>query len=387
MWGATWVDIRPIPMSNVVVIVGLGLSGLAALYELKQLKRHRFLLVEPRDYLLDCVRLPMSLTTPAEPLDKLVHPLNVAGSDSEHIRGYVTGVTDTHLSLEMLDGAAIVLPMSGGQTGETGTSVVDEIKRNGIHRVVMCTGTQKAVCPSKRQLLGIDTFKSEFQALKGSVTRCKRVLVNGAGPTALEMAGFLRKAGKSVTVICRDEILKGQEEGFRRRVASELKRQGIDVRTQTTLVSVVSEFDQYFPSFKVFDAPQTLELSTDGPVEAIDLYVQGFAGDHDLHFDVNDKFLTKENSKIQAIGGCANIEADMFYFAEKQASHLASHFSDPQPYTPPMSAMLLDLGGCCVATADISWLGRCTFSNFLTSGLASFKYRKMLTTCQRLSGL
>ncbi|KAH0471809.1 MAG: hypothetical protein KVP17_002462 [Porospora cf. gigantea B] len=375
-------------MSNVVVIVGLGLSGLAAFRELKQLNRHRFLLIEPRDYLLDCVRLPLSLTTPEEPLDKLVHPLNVVGPDSEHIRGFVTSVSDTHLTVEMLDGTALELSLSGGETGTTGTSVMDEIKRNGIHRLIMCTGIQKAVCPGKRQVLTIDTFKSEFQALKDSVSRCQHVLVNGGGPTSLEMAGFLRKAGMSVTVICRDEILKGQEQGFQRRVASELQRQGIDVRTHTTLVSPIHEFHQSFPSFSVFGAPQTLELSADVPstVEAIDLYVQGFTADRDLQFEVNDQFLTKEDSKIQAIGGCANIETDMFYFAEKQASHLASHFSDPQAYAHPMSVMLLDLGGCCVATADVSWLGRCTFSNFFTSGLACFKYRKMLSTCQRLSG-
>jgi glutathione reductase (NADPH) len=82
-----------------------------------------------------------------------------------------------------------------------------------------------------------DVFQWNFQP--------RRVLVQGAGYIALELACLLARLGSEVTVVCRgSHILRGFDEDLRLSLQAELSTAGIKFVTQQTLASVTRVNDE-----------------------------------------------------------------------------------------------------------------------------------------------
>ncbi|MCO4746661.1 MAG: glutathione-disulfide reductase [Proteobacteria bacterium] len=133
----------------------------------------------------------------------------------------------------MLVGAGVQLVR--GRASVTGPHSV-EINGKVVtaERIAVCTGG----APRRPSIPGAELAITSDEAF--TLKACpKRVLVVGGGYIGLEFAGIFQGYGAEVTLMHRGgHVLRGFDQALREHIEVELRRKGIEVRTETEVVSI-----------------------------------------------------------------------------------------------------------------------------------------------------
>ena len=99
--------------------------------------------------------------------------------------------------------------------------------------------------PSTPNIAGIENVISSNEALDLK-TLPKKIIIVGAGYIAVEFAGIFNSLGVDVTLILRaDMILRGFDYDLRTHLASEMKKRGVILKTNSVVKSINKEGDKY----------------------------------------------------------------------------------------------------------------------------------------------
>lgn len=285
-----------------VVIVGGGYAGVNAA---KALDDHADVtLVEPRDAFHHNVAALRALVDPDWP-ERVFLPFDALLTHGSVVR----------------DRAAQVSP---GQVRLGSGATLD------ADYIVLATGSNYPF-PAKAPHANRADAIADIHALRGNLEQANRVLLVGAGPVGLELAGEIAAAWPSKTIVlveAADEILPGN--GYDPRLRAELNRQLDELGVQRRLGSPLTALPEIEPGelkpFQVTTAAgDTIEADLwfrcFGVTPAAD-YLAGALADArtaEGYITVNEHLQVTGHDRVYAIGDVADADAKKAAAAARQA--------------------------------------------------------------------
>jgi NADH dehydrogenase FAD-containing subunit len=188
-----------------VAVVGGGYGGIAVA---KALDEHAdVVLIEPKDAFVNAAGALRALTRPDEWAERIFFPYDTLLKHGRQIREYASGVD--------ADGVALA---SGG--------------RVEADYIVLATGSGYPY-PAKTRTDSAGEAVAHFKATHAELAAAGRVLIAGAGPVGLELAGEIKAAWpeKAVTVVGPNAtLLPGYAEELRAELHRQLDDMGVELR-------------------------------------------------------------------------------------------------------------------------------------------------------------
>jgi apoptosis-inducing factor 2 len=321
------------PARPTVAVIGGGYGGIAVASGLDEVAD--VTLVEPKDAFVHNVAAWRALVEP-EWLERIFFPYS----------GLLRNGRVVHQR------AAQVEP------GRVGLASGEEIIADYI---VLATGSTYPF-PAKSDVLDAAQARDKYRTAHGALTRAERVLVLGAGPAGLELAGELKAAfpGKHVTVVdAADDILAGP---FNPELRDELRRQLAALGVELLLGSPLREQP---PSSPTAHAPFTVTTESGAEVTA-DVWYRAYgvrpvtdylAGELAAARGANGDIAVTPHLRVQgqdtvfALGDIVGVDAKMAGVAGLQAQTVVANLralitgdGALSGYVPMPPAMFVPLG-------------------------------------------
>ncbi|GAA2139041.1 NAD(P)/FAD-dependent oxidoreductase [Glycomyces algeriensis] len=193
-----------------VAIVGGGYGGAALA---KALDEHAdVVLIEPKDAFVNAAASLRALTQPEQWAERLFYPYDAFIKRGKHLREYASGVDERGVTLA---------------SGE----------RVEADYIVLASGSGYPY-PAKTRTDSTDEALAHFKETHAELAGADRVLIAGAGPVGLELAGEIKAVWpeKRITIVDpSDELMPGYEPELRAELHSQLDKLGIEVRLGVTL--------------------------------------------------------------------------------------------------------------------------------------------------------
>ncbi|MBO3734964.1 NAD(P)/FAD-dependent oxidoreductase [Glycomyces niveus] len=193
-----------------VAIIGGGYGGAALA---KALDEHTdVVLIEPKDAFVHAAGSLRAVTQPDEFAARIFYPYEGFIKRGKQIREYAAGVDER------------------GVTLASGTRVDADY-------IVVATGSGYPY-PAKTRTDSTDEALAHFKATHAELAGAGRVLIAGAGPVGLELAGEIKAVWpeKQITIVDpSDELMPGYEAELRTELHAQLEKLGIEVRLGTSL--------------------------------------------------------------------------------------------------------------------------------------------------------
>lgn len=231
-------------MSRVVAVVGGGYGGTLVAKGLDH--DAQVVLVDPRDAFVNVAGSLRALTRP-EWAHQVFFPYRTLLEHGRVIRDHAASV----------DPAGVTLAHGG---------------RVDADYLVLATGSSYSYPARPRHgATGAAQALSELRATHGQLSRAERVLILGAGPVGLELAGEIREVWPRKRIVIVDpaeELLAGFLPEVRRELRRQLDELGIELRLGTSLQELPPTEDGTAGAF-------TVATDTGGKVTA-DIWFRGF---------------------------------------------------------------------------------------------------------------
>ncbi|MDA1358946.1 FAD-dependent oxidoreductase [Glycomyces luteolus] len=193
-----------------VAVVGGGYGGAALV---KALDEHAdVVLIEPKDAFVHAAGSLRALTQPEEWAERMFYPYDGFLKRGKHLREYASGVDDKGVVLA---------------SGE----------RVEADYIVLATGTGYPY-PAKTRTDSTEEALAHFKETHAELAGAARVLIAGAGPVGLELAGEIKAVWpeKQITIVDpAEELMPGYEAALRTELHAQLEKLGIEVRLGVTL--------------------------------------------------------------------------------------------------------------------------------------------------------
>jgi apoptosis-inducing factor 2 len=193
-----------------VAIVGGGYGGAALA---KALDEHAdVVLIEPKDAFVHAAGSLRALTQPEQWAERMFYPYDGFIKRGKQIREYATGV----------DAQGVTLA-----SGE----------RVAADYIVLATGSGYPY-PAKTRTDSTAEALAHFKETHAELAGAERVLIAGAGPVGLELAGEIKAVWpeKHVTIVDpSEELMPGYEPELRAELHAQLEKLGVQVRLGVTL--------------------------------------------------------------------------------------------------------------------------------------------------------
>jgi apoptosis-inducing factor 2 len=293
----------------VVVVVGGGYGGTAVVKALDETTD--VVLVEPRDAFMHNVAALRALVDPSW-LPKIYFPYSGLLTNGRVVRDRAVQV-EPHR----------VITASG-----------EEIAAD---YVVLATGSSYPF-PAKTDLVEAEHAQQQVRKTHEALSQADRVLLVGAGPVGIELAGEIRDVWpeKSIVLLdAADEILGGP---YKPELKAELRRQLLDIGVELILGSPLRQQPATEPgALRTFTV--TTEAGTDieadiwfrcyGVVPNSDYLVEGLAAARraDGFIEVEPTLQLVGQSTVFAIGDISTADAKMAAFAGYQAATVAQNIT------------------------------------------------------------
>lgn len=320
-------------MTTTVAVIGGGYGGITVAKQLDEVAD--VVLVEPRDTFVHHVAALRGLVNP-QWTDRLFYPYDRLLTRGKVVRDHAASVDQTGITLG---------------SGERLTA----------DYIVLATGSSYPF-PAKIDLHDSASAKAKIHATREELEGVDKILLLGAGPVGLELAGEIKEVWpeKSVTIVDpAEDILPGFPDEFRAEIRRQLGDLGIELLLGTSLSEApVSEPGQA----KTF----TAALTSGGEVTA-DLWFQCFGGtphtayldgelaaarQSDGRVDVTAELRLPGQERVFALGDITALpEAKMAKFAGDHAEVVVANIralleseGELKTYTPAGAMIALPLG-------------------------------------------
>lgn len=196
--------------AKTVAVVGGGYGGAAVV---KALDEHAdVVLVEPKDAFVHAAGSLRALTRPEEWAERIFYPYDAFLKRGKQIREYASAVDVKGVTLA---------------SGE----------RVEADYIVLATGSGYPY-PAKTRADSTAEAVAHFKETHAELAGAERVLIAGAGPVGLELAGEIKAVWpeKQITIVdSSEQLMPGYEEELRVELHSQLEKLGIEVRLGITL--------------------------------------------------------------------------------------------------------------------------------------------------------
>jgi NADH dehydrogenase FAD-containing subunit len=292
-----------------VVVVGGGYGGIAVAKALDE--THDVVLVEPKDAFMHNIAALRALVDPSW-LPKIFLPYAGLLSNGRVVRDRAVQV-DPHR----------VVTASG-----------EEISAD---YVVLATGS-KYPFPAKTDLVDTDHAQEQVRRAHRALTQADRILLVGAGPVGIELAGEIRHVWPEKSIVLldvADEVLGGP---YKPELKAELRRQLLEIRVELILGSPLQQPPPSEPgelgTFTVTTEAGT-ELVADiwfrcyGVVPNSDYLGNALvsARRSDGFIEVGPTLQVAGQTTVFAIGDLSTADAKMAGFAGRQAATVADNIN------------------------------------------------------------
>ena len=288
-------------MSQRVVVLGAGYAGTTAVQRLeRELDDAGLVWVSEEDYHLVLHEVHRAARDPTVRDDVTVPVDAVAGSDTEFVRGEVTGVDADDRRVELADADPVdydyLLVALGSRTAHYGIP---------------------GLADNAHTLKSLDDAVGIHDAVVGAAEGATAdepasVVVGGAGLSGVQLAGELAalrdERGYHADVALVEalaEVMPGQDDGLQRAVRRKLRRRGVEILTDDPIVEAredAIEFDERDPlSYDVF-------AWTGGITGQDALDGAGLDADHN-RVETDATFATSDE-RVFAVGDSALVEQD-----------------------------------------------------------------------------
>jgi NADH dehydrogenase FAD-containing subunit len=195
---------------RIVAVVGGGYGGAAVA---KALDEHAtVVLIDPKDAFVNAAGSLRALTQPDEWAERIFFPYDTLLKNGGHRREYAAAVDPKGVTLA---------------SGE----------RVEADYIVLATGSGYPY-PAKTRTDSTVEAIAHFKETHAELAGAERVLIAGAGPVGLELAGEIKAAWPEKRVVIvdpADQLLRGYEEELRAELHRQLETLGIEVRLGVTL--------------------------------------------------------------------------------------------------------------------------------------------------------
>lgn len=193
-----------------VAIVGGGYGGATLA---KALDEHAdVVLIEPKDAFVHAAGTLRALTQPDAFAARIFYPYNGFIQRGKHLRAYASGVDERGVTLA---------------SGE----------RVEADFIVLATGSGYPY-PAKTRTDSTEEALAHFKETHAELAGAQRVLIAGAGPVGLELAGEIKAVWpeKQITIVDpAEELMPGYEPELRTELNAQLAKLGVEVRLGVTL--------------------------------------------------------------------------------------------------------------------------------------------------------
>ncbi|GKZ33618.1 hypothetical protein AbraIFM66950_003527 [Aspergillus brasiliensis] len=255
-----------------VVVIGGSHAGLAVSHKLlRQTTRARITMINPSDEYYFNIAAPRFLVKPDSlPQSKYLYSIPGAFHDYPadrftFVKGLVTKIDYATKSVSVGLAANSAATATPAPTHNNATSF-------GFDYLVIASGstTPATLGQSGMQLpfksTAFEDTKKVIREAQVKLSAAQRILIGGAGPLGVELAGELAEVAgsKKVTLVSRSrELLEGATGPVQRAASSLLRQRNVEVLTETTVVDAV--YEAHTQTWKV-------ELST-GSTYTVDAYI------------------------------------------------------------------------------------------------------------------
>ncbi|MFG3342888.1 NAD(P)/FAD-dependent oxidoreductase [Glycomyces sp. NPDC048151] len=193
-----------------VAVVGGGYGGAALV---KALDEHAdVVLIEPKDAFVHAAGTLRALTQPEAWAARMFYPYDAFLKRGRHVREYASGVDERGVTLA---------------SGE----------RVEADYIVLATGSGYPY-PAKTRTDSTEEALAHFKETHAELAGAGRVLIAGAGPVGLELAGEIKAVwpDKQITIVDpSEELMPGYEAALRTELHAQLEKLGVDVRLGVSL--------------------------------------------------------------------------------------------------------------------------------------------------------
>ncbi|KAN0099518.1 putative apoptosis-inducing factor [Hyaloscypha variabilis] len=242
--------------------------------------------------------------------------------------------------------------------------------------LIIATGSSTKEDTPFKTVTSTETTKDRLHALQAELKKAKTIVIAGAGPTGVEIAGELAfehgQQKKIILLASGPTILENAIPSVSKTATQLLQNLHVEIRLNTKVDG----------SVQAADGPQTISLSG-GKTLSADVYIPTFGVIPNSSYIpnkyvnangfviVDDYLKVKGLEDVWAIGDVSDREPPQFMFADKQATYLAKNIllilskKAPLPYKDGTRGMGLTVG----KKAGTGHLGSVKLPGFLVTML------------------